>query len=86
MYTNVKTKNRKELQLQALVDSGCTHIEIDKQLVREEKIKIKPIDRSFELFNTNRTKNGEVTQFAPLEVEINEHKKQINVVAAQIYS
>ena len=23
---------------------------------------MKPIDRSFEIFNTNRTKNGEVTQ------------------------
>ena len=30
MYTNIKTKNRKELWLQVLVDSGYTHIGINK--------------------------------------------------------
>jgi len=54
-------KNRKELQLQALVDSGYTHTRIDKQLVKEEKIKMEPMERSFEVFNTDRIKNGEVT-------------------------
>ena len=44
MHTNVKTKNGKELLLQALVDSEYTHTEIDKQLVKEEKIKTEPID------------------------------------------
>ena len=27
---------------------------------------MKPMDRSFEVFNTDRTKNGKVIQFAPL--------------------
>jgi len=36
VQTNIKTKTRKELQLQALVDSGCTQTEINKQLVKEE--------------------------------------------------
>ena len=75
MQTNIKTKNGKELQLQTLVDSGCTHIGIDEQLVKEEKIKTEPMDRSFEVFNADRTKNGEVTRFTPLEVEINGHKE-----------
>jgi len=61
MHTNIKTKNRKELQLQALVDSECTHTEINKQLVKEEKIKTEPMNRSFEVLNADRTKNGEVT-------------------------
>ena len=61
MHTNIKTKNRKELQLQALVDSECTYTEINKQLVKEEKIKTEPMNRSFEVFNADRTKNGEVT-------------------------
>jgi len=43
MYTNIKTKNGKELQLQALVDLGCTHTGIDKQLVKKEKIKTESI-------------------------------------------
>jgi len=75
VQTNIKTKNGKELRLQALVDSGCICIGIDKQLVKEEKIKTEPMDRSFEVFNADKTKNGEVTRFTPLEVEINNHKK-----------
>ena len=73
-------KNGKELQLQALVDSRCTHTRINKQLVKEEKIKTEPMDRSFKVFNANGMKNGEVTWFVPLEVEINKHKEQINAV------
>ena len=75
MQINIKTKNRKELWLQVLVDSGCTHTEIDEQLVKEERIKMELMDRSFKVFNVNETKNREVTRFAPLEVEINGHKE-----------
>ena len=84
MHTNIKTKNRKELWLQALVDSECIHTGIDKQLVKREKIKTKPMDRSFKVFNVDGTKNGEVTQFVPLEVKINEHKEQINAVVMDL--
>ena len=45
---------------------------------------MEPMDRLFEVFNADRTKNGEVTQFAPLEVEINRHKKQINVAVMDL--
>jgi len=61
VQTNIKIKTGKELQLQALVDSGCTYTGINKQLVKKEKIKMEPMNRSFEVFNTDRTKNGEVT-------------------------
>jgi len=57
------------------VNSECTHTGIGKQLVKEERIKMEPMDRSFEVFKTDGTKNGEVTRFAPLEVEINGHKE-----------
>ena len=73
MYTNIKTKDRKELRLQTLVDFRCTYI--DKQLVKEEKMRMESMDRSFEVFNVNRMKNREVMQFAPLKVEINRHKE-----------
>ena len=75
MYKNIKTKNRKELQLQVLVNSEYIYTGIDKQLVKEEKIRIESIDRLFEVFNIDRTRNGEVTRFVPLEVEINRYKK-----------
>ena len=67
-----------------MVDSRCTYTRINKQLVKNEKIKIEPIDRLFEVFNIDRTKNGEVTQFALLKVEINEHKEQIDATAMDL--
>ena len=42
------------------------------------------MDRSFEVFNADGTKNGEVTRFVPLKVEINGHKEQINVVVTDL--
>jgi len=57
------------------VDSGCTYTRIDKQLVKKERIKTEPMDRSFKVFNADGIKNGEVTQLAPLEIEIDEHKE-----------
>lgn len=61
MYTNIKTLNKKELQLKALVNSGCIHTGIDKQLVKEKKIKTEPMDRLFKVFNIDGIKNKEVT-------------------------
>ena len=60
MQINIKTKTGKELRLQALVDSECTHTGIDKQLVKEERIKTEPLDRLFskERKNENRKKNS----------------------------
>ena len=43
------------------MDSSYTHTGIDKQLVKEERIKMEPMDRSFEVFNTDGIKNREVT-------------------------
>jgi len=66
----VKTKNSKNLKVKTLVDSRCTYTGIDKQ-----RIQTKPINFSFEVFNTDGTKNGEVTWVVPLEIEMNGHKK-----------
>ena len=84
MQANVKIKNRKELWLKALVDSRCTHSGIDEQLVKEERIKIKPVNFSFKVFNVDSTKNGEITRIALLEVEINGHKKHINTAVMDL--
>jgi len=73
MQADVKTKNGKKLKLKALVDSGCIHIGIDEQLVKDRRIQTKPINFSFKVFNVDGTKNGEVTKVAPLEIEINRH-------------
>ena len=75
MQADVKTKNGKKLKVKALVDSGCTYTGIDKQLVKDKRIQMKPINFSFEVFNMNGTKNREVTRVVPLKIEINGHKE-----------
>ena len=65
MQADVKTKNGKKLKVKALVDSGCTYIGIDEQLVKNKRIQIKPINFLFEVFNADRTRNREVTKVAP---------------------
>jgi len=84
VQTNIKTKNGKELQLQVLVDSGCTYTGINEQLVKEERIRMEPMDRSFEVFNADGTKNGEVTRFALLEVEIDRHKERMDAAVMDL--
>ena len=84
MHTNMKTSNRKKLQLKTLINSECTHTEINKQLVKEKQIKTKLIDRLFKVFNINETKNREVTRFVSLELEINRHIEKINVVVTDL--
>ena len=84
MQANVKTKNGKKLKVKALVNSGCTHTGIDKQLVKDKRIQTKPINFSFEVFNTDGTKNGEVTKVVPLEVEINGHKETLEAAITDL--
>ena len=77
-------KNSKKLKVKALVDSGCTHTGIDKQLVKDKRIQTKLINFSFEVFNANGTKNGEVIKVAPLKMEINGDKKTLEVVVTNL--
>ena len=84
MQAQVKTRNSKNLKVKALVDSGCTHMGIDEQLVKDKRIQTKKIDFSFEVFNTDGTKNGEVTKVAPLEVEINGHKETLEAAVTDL--
>ena len=84
MQANVKTKNGKKLKVKALVDSGCMHTEINEQLVKDKRIQTKLINFSFEVFNTDGTKNGEVTKVVPLEIKINGHKKTLKVAVTDL--
>jgi len=84
VQADIKTRNGRKLKVKALVDSGCTHTGIDEQLVKEKKIQMKAIDFSFEVFNADGTKNGEVTRVAPLEVEINGHKETLEATVMDL--
>ena len=84
MQADVKTKNGKKIKVKALVDSRCTHIGIDKQLVKDKRIQTRPINFSFEVFNIDRTKNREVTRVAPLKIEINGYKEQLEAAVTDL--
>ena len=66
------------------MDSRCTYIEINKQLVKDKRIQMKPVDFSFKIFNTDGTKNRKVTKMAPLEIKINGYKEQIDTVVIDL--
>ena len=80
----MKIKNSKKLKVKALVDSGCTHIGIDKKLVKDKRIQMKPIYFSFEVFNTDGTKNREVTKVISLEIEVNGHIEQLEAIVMDL--
>jgi len=84
VQANIKTKNRKKLKVKALVDSRCTHTGIDEQLVKDKRIQMRPINFSFEVFNTNGTKNREITKVVPLEIEINGHKGKLEAAVMDL--
>ena len=84
MQAKVKIRNSKNLKVKVLVDSGCTYTGIDKQLVKDKRIQTKPINFSFEVFNMDGTKNGEVTKVAPLEIEINGYKETLEAAVMDL--
>jgi len=84
VQANIKTKNEKKLKVKALVDSGYTHTGIDKQLVKDKRIQTKPINFSIEVFNMDRTKNGEVIRMAPLEIKVNSYRKQLEAAVIDL--
>jgi len=84
MQANMKTKNGKKLKVKALVDSRYTHTWIDEQLVKDKRIQTKLINFSFEVFNTDGTKNREVTRVVSLEIKINGHKEQLEAAVMDL--
>ena len=84
MSAKVKTKNRKNLKDKALVNSECTHMGIDEQLVKDKKIQTKLINFSFEVFNVDGTKNRKITRVVPLEIEISGHKEQLEAAVTNL--
>ena len=51
---------------------------------KNKRIQTKLIDFSFEVFNADGTKNGEVTKVAPLEIKINRHKETLEAAVMNL--
>ena len=52
--------------------------------MKKEWIKTEPMDRLFEVFNINRTKNREVIIFVLLKLEISRHTERIDTVVTDL--
>ena len=55
-------------------------------MVKDKRIQTRLINFLFEVFNADGTKNKEVTKVAPLEVEINRHKEQLEAAVMDLNS
>ena len=66
------------------MDSRCTYTGINEQLVKDKRIQTKLINFSFKVYNTEGTKNGEVTRVAPLEIKINSYKEQLEAAVTDL--
>jgi len=52
--------------------------------VKEEQIKMEPMDRLSEVFHIDKTKNEEVIRFVSLKLKINKHMEKIDTVVTDL--
>ena len=86
MHLTIKTKDGRKLKVKALIDSECTNTTIARKTVEEKRISTKSLPRPFNIYNSDRSRNGEKTirEFVPLEINLNGHIKQIDAVVSEI--
>jgi len=86
VYSTIKTKDGRKLKVKALIDSGCTNTTITRKTVEEKGIPTKSLPKPFDVYNSDRSRNGEKTikEFVPLEINSNRHIKQIDAVVSEI--
>ena len=82
----IKTKDRRKLKVKALINSGYTNTTIARKTVEEKEISTKSLPRPFDIYNSDRSRNGEKTikEFVPLEINSNGHIEQIDAVVSEI--
>ncbi|EKM74824.1 hypothetical protein AGABI1DRAFT_25327, partial [Agaricus bisporus var. burnettii JB137-S8] len=71
-----------------MVNSGCTHTCIDKGLVKKKKIPTKKLEQPITCRNSDGTIAGkkDITRFMKMDLNINGHNKQLDVVATPLQS
>jgi len=86
VYPTIKTKDRRKLKVKALIDSGCTNTIIARKTVEEKRILTRSLPKPFNIYNSDRSRNGEKTirEFVPLEINSNRHIEQIDAVVSEI--
>jgi len=86
VYPTIKTKDRRKLKIKALIDSKCTNTTIARKTVEEKGIPTKLLPKPFNVYNSDRSRNGEKTirEFVPLKINSNRHIKHVDVVVSEI--
>jgi len=86
VYPTIKTKDGRKLKVKALINSGCTNTTIARKTVKEKGISTQSLPKSFNIYNSDGSRNGEKTirEFIPLEINSNGHIEQIDAVVLEI--
>ena len=86
MYPTIRTKDGRKLKVKALIDFRCTNTTIARKTIKEKEISTKSLPKPFDVYNSDRSRNGEETikEFVPLEINSNRHIEQINVIVLEI--
>ncbi|KXN83970.1 hypothetical protein AN958_00614 [Leucoagaricus sp. SymC.cos] len=74
--------------VKALINSGYTHTCISEDEVKKLGIPIKLVNKSFKVFNVDRTPSGHklITHYADITLDTHGHKEQIEVVVTTLDS
>ena len=86
VYPTIRTKDGRKLKVKALIDFRCTNTTIARKTIKEKGISTKSLPKPFDVYNSDRSRNGEKTikEFVPLEINSNRHIKQIDAVVSEI--
>jgi len=86
VHPTIKTKNGRKLKVKALIDSGYMNTTITRKTVKEKGIPTKLLPKSFNVYNSDKSRNGKKTikEFVPLEINSNRHIKQIDTIVSEI--
>jgi hypothetical protein len=80
--------NRKHFTARTMIDSGCTHTCINKETVSRQAIPQVKLPKPIRCTNSDRSISGNklITDFVKVEMNINGHKEDIDVVVTQLDS
>jgi len=82
VHPTIKTRDGRKLKVKALINSKCTNTTITRKTVEEKEIPTKSLPKPFDVYNSDRSRNGKKTikEFVPLEINSNGHIEQIDAV------
>ena len=83
---NIQTPAGKVCKILALLDSGCTGTTMDQRFTKEKGLETHKLPRPIPVYNADGSINqaGSITEFAIVELTIDDHKEQIAMGLSQL--